>query len=245
MISVCMATYNGERFIKEQIDSILSQLSENDELIISDDGSTDRTLEIIVSFNDSRIKLLHHKHNPAYEKIKHSRSFYYATDNFENALKEAKGDYIFLSDQDDVWAADRVKKMVAELQNHDLVMCNFSVIDENGDVIQEKFYSVSPISKNVIKNIIASKFLGSALAFSHHVLEYALPFPKNLIGHDLWLGCCGCKSYFFIDESLHFYRRYGNNVSTSTENSKNNFFYKIFWRVVFLLKVIKRKLHLK
>ena len=60
MISVCMATYNGERFIKEQIDSILPQLSQDDELIISDDGSTDRTLEIIASYKDERIKVFHH-----------------------------------------------------------------------------------------------------------------------------------------------------------------------------------------
>ena len=63
MISVCMATYNGERFIKEQIDSILPQLSEDDELIISDDGSTDRTLEIIASYKDKRIKVFHHHKN--------------------------------------------------------------------------------------------------------------------------------------------------------------------------------------
>ena len=58
MISVCMATFNGEKYIKEQIDSILIQLKEEDELIISDDGSTDKTLEIINELNDSRIKTL-------------------------------------------------------------------------------------------------------------------------------------------------------------------------------------------
>ena len=61
MVSVCMATYNGERFIKEQIDSILCQLAAEDELIISDDGSTDKTLEVIESYGDNRIKVLHHK----------------------------------------------------------------------------------------------------------------------------------------------------------------------------------------
>ena len=80
MISVCMATYNGGRFIKEQIDSILPQLSENDELIISDDGSTDRTLEIIASYKDERIKVFHHKKtvNKYYPTMK----VCYSTSNF-------------------------------------------------------------------------------------------------------------------------------------------------------------------
>ncbi|MDE5758415.1 MAG: glycosyltransferase, partial [Allobaculum sp.] len=91
MISVCIATYNGERYIETQIRSILDQLNEDDEIIISDDSSTDRTLDIIRSLNDSRIKLF------AGNKF-HSRTF-----NFENALKQATGDFIFLSDQDDIW----------------------------------------------------------------------------------------------------------------------------------------------
>ena len=97
MISVCMAIYNGEKYIKEQIDSILMQLSNEDELVISDDSSNDRTLDIIAEYNDRRIKVLHHI--PAI-----GNSFVKAKANFENALSVAKGDYIFLSDQDDVWS---------------------------------------------------------------------------------------------------------------------------------------------
>ena len=90
MVSVCMATYNGEKYIKEQIDSILSEIKENDEIVISDDNSTDCTVEIIKSYNDDRIKLYH----------SNARNF---KKNFENARNKAKGDIIFLSDQDDVW----------------------------------------------------------------------------------------------------------------------------------------------
>ena len=83
MISVCMATYNGEKFIESQLKSILSQLSEDDEVIISDDDSTDRTLEIVRRLSDKRIKIYHHETDHGF------------TRNFENALKYAKGDYIF------------------------------------------------------------------------------------------------------------------------------------------------------
>ena len=96
MISVCIATYNGERFIREQIDSILRQLSSDDEIIVSDDGSTDDTISIINSIDDKRIRIIEgpRKHSP--------------THNFECAMKEAKGYYIFLADQDDVWKPNKV-----------------------------------------------------------------------------------------------------------------------------------------
>ena len=155
MISVCMATYNGARFIKQQIDSILPQLSADDELIISDDGSTDGTLEIIASYEDERIKILHHQKNPAFAKIKYSRNFYCVTENFENALKIANGDYIFLSDQDDVWKENRVKRVLAELCNSDCVMCNYDVIDSNDKIIYESFLKKNPINPRLINNIIA------------------------------------------------------------------------------------------
>lgn len=98
MISVCMACYNGQKYIRQQIDSILSQLKENDELIISDDGSKDLTCEIVLSYHDPRIKLLHNTKEHGF------------IGNFENALRCAKGDIIFLSDQDDVWKKIKFRK---------------------------------------------------------------------------------------------------------------------------------------
>ena len=98
MVSVCLASYNGEKFIKQQIDSILCQLGKHDEIIISDDSSTDRTVQIIKNYNDPRIKLI--------EDCKFQSPIF----NLENALKQAKGDYIFLSDQDDFWESKNTKK---------------------------------------------------------------------------------------------------------------------------------------
>ena len=93
-ISVCIATYNGAKYIEEQVQSILYQLSEKDEIINSDDGSKDNTLAIIKSLNDARIKVIHNT-------LKHG-----LVSNFENAIKHADGDYIFLSDQDDIWTSN-------------------------------------------------------------------------------------------------------------------------------------------
>ena len=97
MNSVCIATYNGEKFIEEQIRSILLQLDSHDEIVISDDHSTDKTIQIIKSINDDRIKIIYNKNNKGY------------TNNFENAISKASGDFIYLSDQDDVWKPTKVK----------------------------------------------------------------------------------------------------------------------------------------
>jgi len=98
-ISVAIATYNGEKFIQRQLQSILEQLDENAEIIISDDGSSDNTLTVIKNFNDKRITVLR---NPEKGLIK----------NFENALKHTTGNIIFLADQDDVWVKGKVTTMI-------------------------------------------------------------------------------------------------------------------------------------
>lgn len=245
MTSVCMATYNGGRFIKEQIDSILSELAKDDELIISDDGSTDNTLEIIASYNDERIKLLHHKKNPAYAKISHSRSFYYATDNFENALRQAKGDWIFLSDQDDIWVPGKKQKMIEAMKqnNADCAMCNNQIIDVDGKPLNFFLGEKKPFGTSVFMNLKRTPFLGCCMAFSKNAMQYILPFPKKLICHDLWMGslCVYKKSLHYIETPLHKYRYHENSVSPSvTANSKNPFFFKIKYRIVFLFQFYKR-----
>lgn len=241
MISVCMATYNGAMYIKKQIDSILSQISYEDELIISDDGSTDDTISIIKSINDKRIKLFLHEKDENLKKIKHSKNFYYVTSNFENALKNANGDFIFLSDQDDIWNENRVQEVLIALQKYDIVMTNYSIIDEYDNIIKSKFYESSPISHNLISNIIRSHFLGCCMAFNKNVLDFCLPFPKKLIAHDFWIGCLGTLkfNFYFLDFPLHYYRRTSTNVSTSTGKSNNSFFYKIFYRIQFYYLIKK------
>ena len=247
MISVCMATYNGARFIKEQIDSILPQLGAGDELIISDDGSTDGTLDIIDSYNDVRIKVLHHERNPVFAKIKYSRNFYYASSNFENALRHAKGDYIFLSDQDDVWAQNKVSRIVQELQCSAAALSNSVVIDSDGKELNS-FWKRKPFKNSVFMNLGQTPFLGCCMAFRHSVLSYLLPFTKSLICHDLWIGClCASRNQLsYIDEPLHKYRVHGNNLSPSiTLQSKNPLWFRLWYRFRFVGQFLLRKLKMK
>src|SRR5665648_141557 len=108
MISVCLPTHNGSKYIIQQLNSIICQLKEEDEIIISDDSSEDNTCELIQAINDKRIKI--------YREGKFSSYVF----NFENAIKHARGDHIFLCDQDDVWAVSYTHLRAHETR-HDLV----------------------------------------------------------------------------------------------------------------------------
>lgn len=213
MISVCMATHNGAKYLKEQIDSILKQLGGEDELVISDDGSNDSTIEIIESYNDSRIKL-YPQNSPA-GLLGHE----YATLNFENALKNAKGDYIFLSDQDDVWTDDKVEVCMYYLQTYDYVVSDAYVTDGNLNVISEtRFLKEEKIHFNKYMAIVFSTpYQGSCAAFRRTVLDKAMPFPKGIQSHDRWIG--NVAAFFFkyrvIPEKLIYYRRHENVTSSA------------------------------
>jgi glycosyltransferase involved in cell wall biosynthesis len=235
-----MATYNGEKYLKAQIDSILEQLDNEDELIISDDGSTDDTLNIIDAYKDKRIKLIHHQKNNAC-KIK----FKLITNNFENALNHAKGDSIFLSDQDDIWLKNKKKIMYDYLAKYDIVMCNFMVQNEDANnniaIAPESYYRKNPISNNILLNVLQSKFLGCCLAFRKDVLKYILPFPNGLFAHDFWIGCIATYfgKFYFIDQALHIYRRHGLNASDHKKSS-NSLVFKISYRFIFFIQLVRR-----
>jgi len=243
MISVCIATYNGEKHIKEQLDSILCQLGDNDEIIISDDNSTDKTIEIINSYHDNRIKIFHHRQN---EKLLTMRAspFRLAANNFENAIKNAQGDCIYLSDQDDIWLPDRIIKTQFYLKQYDLVMCNYKVIDGKGDILVNEFHHKNPISKSLLKNILTLPFRGCCMSFRKEILSYCMPFSKSCIGHDYWIGCMVqlWGNIKYVDEPLHLYRRNLKNVSFDSGKSENPLWFKIFYRIRFVCQMMARSL---
>lgn len=240
MISVCIATYNGEKYIYEQLQSIREQLSEFDEIIISDHGSTDNTIQVIKEINDSRIKILYNNKKSS-SKI-YSSSHINASINFENAIKNSKGDYIFLSDQDDIWMHSKVEKMTKKLNEEKttLVMSNFSIINTNNELIKERFFINNPISNYEITNLIKMPFHGCCIAFRKELLKKVLPFPKNLLLHDNWIGFLAKGHIKYIDEPLILYRRHHNNVSSEKGRSRNPLWYKIYYRIVFYFKYISR-----
>ncbi|MEE1183279.1 MAG: glycosyltransferase [Paludibacteraceae bacterium] len=243
MVSVCIATYNGEKFIKKQLESILKQLQKDDEVIVSDDASTDGTLDVIRSLNDERIKIFPHKKEVPNPKNVYIRSFMLATANFEHAILQAKGDFIFLADQDDIWADTRVSSMLAALKENDFVMCNLSLVDDDDKVVLDRLYTKNPASSSFWTNLYRMPFRGCTMAFRASVLKGIVPFPPKCICHDNWIGLClsykKCKFHYLL-EPLHLYRTHAENVSPVIGKSPNGFFFKIGYRLRFLYYIITR-----
>ena len=232
-----MATYNGEKYIKEQITSILVQLSPEDEVVISDDGSTDTTIKIVASLADPRIKLIRNKGMHGY------------VGNFENVLKHANGDFVFLSDQDDIWMEGKVNTVLSYLMaGNDLIIHNAELVDGNGESLGHDYYSCMHSHSGFWANFFVPRYLGCCMAFNRKVLDYVLPFPTYKRGHDYQIGCYANLRFKtrFIPDVLIKYRRHGMNASPSSEKSNNSKMMKLKKRMsmahAIILKVIEKDL---
>jgi glycosyltransferase involved in cell wall biosynthesis len=230
-ISVCIPTYNGGQFIKEQLDSILNQTRAVDEIIISDDSSTDQTVEIILSFADPRIKL--------FKKQQFSSPIF----NLEFALKQASGDYIFLADQDDVWMPDKVEILAKELTTSKLVISDGVVINQQGKEIASSIFEIFNSRQGFCKNLLKNAYMGCCMAFHKDLLPIVLPFPKKIAMHDLWIGLNAelFTKPVFCPAKLVKYRRHDfNKTPLDAKTNTNSLFYKISFRITILLLLIAR-----
>ena len=232
MISVCLATYNGCKYIRDQLESILPQLSEGDEIIVSDDGSCDNTVEIIQSLNDQRIVVVNNKGSHGFVK------------NFENALKYIHGEIVFFSDQDDIWASDKVEKSLDYLQKYDLIVHNALLVDANNCSLNQTYFECLHQGCGFWMNWWKNRFLGCCMVMKRNVIDYSLPFPKNTQGHDYWVGMLALAAGYkvgFVDDVLLHYRRHGGNLSPCSEKSNNSIYYKIIKkRIPLLINVLFR-----
>lgn len=231
MISVCIATYNGEKYIQEQLSSILKQLNNSDEVIISDDHSTDNTLDVVKSLDDSRIKIFINDKEKGY------------TRNFENALEKASGDIIFLSDQDDVWMDGKVSCCIDALRENDLVVHDGKIVDGGLKEKHGSIFQFRNARSGFLMNFINIKYLGCCMVFKKNVLRKALPFPKDehLATHDSWLTLVA-EMYFkvsLVKKPLILYRRHGKNTSLGGASGANSLFKKIEIRLYSLCHLIK------
>ncbi len=232
MISVCLATFNGEAFINIQIQSILKQIGSDDELIISDNGSTDKTIQIIKGIGDDRIKIVAGPHELS------------PIANFQNALQAAKGEYIFLSDQDDVWLDNKVETCMHYLETSACVISDNIVVDANLNKLSSSFYDVNKTKQGKIYNLfLRNGYLGCCMAFHRKVLRYVLPFPQDIPMHDIWIGNVAAF-YFdvrFIPEKLILFRRHTHNASPTASKSTFSvkdmlrFRYQVFKNIALLI----------
>lgn len=230
-ISVVMATYNGAKYIYDQVSSILTQLSEGDEIIISDDSSTDDTLNIVRDFKDPRIKIYINQYSRG------------PIQNFENALLKSTGDYIFLADQDDVWYENKIAMVVDKLKYYDCVVHNADIVDEDLNFKKVTLFDIYRSKKGIFKNIYKNSFVGCCMAFNKKILNKALPFPPQIPMHDSWIGLVSEKNgkSLFLNETLIYYRDHGNNATTTGSGKSNQTFSKkLFDRFQLSINILLR-----
>jgi glycosyltransferase involved in cell wall biosynthesis len=217
LISILVCTYNGARFLEEQIDSLLNQTYPNIEIIISDDASTDETPAILAKYQHLKnVKLYLHKENIG------------VTKNFETTASLAKGDYIAFSDQDDIWLPEKIAKLYAAIDGYSLVYSDSKMIDENGNNLKENLSDLRHLHD--ITNSIGLFFMnavsGHTMLVKKEVMPYAFPTPPDYY-HDWWIAlqATNFNGVKYLNEPLTLYRRHDNtltitNVVTKTLREK-------------------------
>ena len=209
--SVALCSYNGEKYIHQQIDSILSQTHKPSEIVVCDDGSTDKTPEILAEYQ---------KQYPEIFRIHFNESNLRSVKNFEKAISLCSKDIIFLSDQDDIWAENKAEKIVSFLDNHaeiDVVATNGFCIDENGAVHEKYSLWDAPVFlKEKGKNIdyfeiilLCNIATGASMAFRAALKPEIMPFPVlKDYHHDEWIALNTARKgrFEFLNDKLFYYR---------------------------------------
>lgn len=211
-VSVAMASFNGIAHIQKQVDSVLAQLCEGDELVVSDDGSTDGTRQWLdaLAAKDTRVNVID---GPGQGVVR----------NFETAIAACKGEWIFLCDQDDEWRPDKREAVLshAEKTGAALVMHDARVVDGDGNVLHESFFALRGSRAGLLKNLWKNSYIGCCIAFSRQLLPYILPFENGIPMHDQWIGLQAGRhgGVSLLAKPLLDYRRHGDNATAMTHGT--------------------------
>lgn len=216
MISVAMTTYNGANYVAQQLESILNQTVPVDEIIIYDDGSTDQTAQVIADLNNPKITYVVNDKNVGYIK------------NFHQAISKCRGDYIFLSDQDDIWVFNKVERMIEAMDKEeaDLICSNFSLIDGQGKPIDKTSYPKNRFFKEIDEKtdflipidfdyiVYGNVIQGATFCINRTVQELYVKLNNNLVYHDHQLLLVASKigKALFLNVELIQYRIHSNNT---------------------------------
>ena len=207
-----MATYNGAKYLREQLDSIICQLNPDDELVVVDDNSSDETWEMLTGYDDSRINISRNDRN------------FGVNETFARAISRATGEIIFLSDQDDVWIPGRRMYMQEpfDKQGVNVVASNFQLIDKEGVQIEGGMAAdLRPGDdhrpwKNIAEIFMGSKnYYGCAMAFRTTFRGLVLPYPRKMECHDIWIAMIANLqgSVVHLEQQTLLHRVHGSNAS--------------------------------
>lgn len=233
-VSVCMASYNGERFIARQLASILEQLESDDEVIVVDDGSTDSTVQVLRELGDPRVTVHVNESNRG------------EVFSFDRAASLARGEFVFLSDQDDIWAPGRVALMTGRLRETgvSVVASNFDWMDSDESPIEITYDGVEARhSTRHLGNIIdiflgRTNYFGCAMAFRRSFVSIISPIPSFVESHDLWiaLGANLARSVAHLDERTLRKRKHASNATSTV--STRRLHRKLLSRLIFALSIL-------
>lgn len=221
-VDILLATYNGEKYLKEQIESVLEQTYDNIQIIISDDCSTDGTREILKEYEkNDKIKVFYQEKNLGYVK------------NFEFLLKHVENELYMLCDQDDVWKKEKIERTVEKLEkeNLDLVFGDLEVVDENLNTIHKSYNKYMHMQNKIKKYCKDSRLqylyncmTGCTILSKKKFLSKILPLPTNskYMIHDYWIGLIVSLNgkVGYLNEPYILYRQHGNNQVGTKKASK-------------------------
>jgi len=206
-ISICMATYNGLPYLPAQLASILGQMRQDDELIISDHGSRDGTLDFLASVQDARIQI-HAFSEPGGPVA-----------NFGHALTFPTRPIVTLADQDDLWLPNRLELIREAFRSHPegclCLVTDGHRIDGEGRMLAPSNLAVLRFRPGFLRNLVRNSYMGCCMAFSRELLAVVLPFPRAIPMHDSWIGLLAERfgQVQVLPEPSYAYRVHGNNLS--------------------------------
>lgn len=217
-VQILLASYNGEKFLHEQLDSLLGQSFQDFEILVRDDGSTDGTLDVLKEYQErfpEKIRLLS------------STGRLGVVGNFSALLEAAAADYLLFSDQDDIWLKDKVKLTYEALIKGEaaygkstplLVHTDLTVVDSNKNIISPSFWQFStldPVKGQALNRLLVQNVVtGCATGINRALALKSAPIPPEAIMHDWWLALVAALTGHVLPlhESTILYRQHANNT---------------------------------
>ncbi len=225
-LTILISTYNGEKYLKEQIDSLYNQTCKEFQIIVRDDGSTDNTIEILKRYD---IEIIDSDDNLG------------AKESFAKLLEFALGNndsnYFMFCDQDDVWENNKIEKTLKKMKMMEerysntpiLIHTNLSVVDEKLNLINNSFWNyeyINPKLNSLNRLLLRNTVTGCTIMINKKLAQFSLPIPQNTIMHDWWIGLVASKfgKIAYLDEPTIKYRQHENNAIGAKKQKKINIF---------------------
>lgn len=241
MISIAMATYNGEKFIREQLDSILTQTITDWELIVCDDVSTDSTTTILEEYaqKDVRIKIYQNKFNLGFKR------------NFEKAIDLCTGEYIALCDQDDIWYPNHLEILLNQIGEYSLSVGNSDIVNIDNVFLNKRMSDTDGLQfvpqdtkKLIYRELLHfNPFQGASMLLRADFAQQCIPIPDEILFHDTWISHCSCMAngLIYTYNSVTRYRQHDKNITIDNHRGDE---VKASEKVVKLLHKFRRVLTL-